>query len=127
MKRLCLVAFGLLVACGTPQEQCISRNTRDLRVVDRLIGETERNIARGYALEEVTVFETYRVPCRSTVPGGPPGPGFCYDKVPDTEYRPRAIDLDAEAAKLRSLRTKRESLARDAERVIAACRASYPE
>lgn len=127
MKRLCLLALGLLAACGTPQEQCISRNTRDLRTVDRLIGETERNIARGYALDEVTVFETYRVPCRPTVPGGPPGPGFCYDQVPDTEYRPRAIDLDAEAAKLQSLRKKRESLARDAEKVIAACRASYPE
>jgi hypothetical protein len=127
MKRLSIAALGLLAACGTPQEQCISRNTRDLRVVDRLISETQTNISRGYALEEVTVFETVRVPCPPTAPGGPAGPGFCYDQRPDTDYRPRAIDLNAEAAKLESLKVKRESLARASEQVIAACRASYPE
>jgi hypothetical protein len=127
MKRLCLAALGLLAACGTPQEQCISRNTRDLRVVNRLISETERNLERGYALEEVTVFETFRVPCRPSVPGGPPAPGICYDQRPDTEYRPKAIDLNAEAAKLESLTVKRTSLARAAEQVIAACRETYPE
>lgn len=127
MKRLFLVAFGLLAACGTPQEQCISRNTRDLRVVDRLISETNRNLERGYALEEVTVFETFRVPCRPTVPGGPAGHGICYDQHPETEYRPRAIDLNAEAAKLESLKAKRASLARAASQIVQSCRDSYPE
>ena len=37
MKRLMLLPVLFLAACGTPQEQCISANTRDLQVVDRLI------------------------------------------------------------------------------------------
>lgn len=127
MKRICLAGLALLAACGTPQEQCISRNTRDLRVVTRLISETEGNLARGYAFEEVTIFETVQVPCRppGTDPAAPPR--LCMTRVPETELRPKAIDLTAEAAKLESLRTKQRSLARAAEEVTAACQKAYPE
>jgi hypothetical protein len=45
MKRA-LLSLLLLTACGTPQEQCINSVTRDMRVVDRLIAETEANLAR---------------------------------------------------------------------------------
>ena len=51
MKRLILAPLLLLTACGTPQEQCISANTRDLQVVDRLIRDSEANLARGYGYE----------------------------------------------------------------------------
>ena len=43
------------------------------------------------------------------------------------EQRPKAIDLNEEARKLASLKEKRTSLARQAEKVIAACKAQYPE
>jgi hypothetical protein len=47
-----ILGLALLTACGTPQEQCVARNTRDLRTVDKLIAEVQGNLARGYALRE---------------------------------------------------------------------------
>jgi hypothetical protein len=118
-----------LVACGTPQEQCIARETRDLRVVDRLIKETQGNLQRGYAIEEVTIERTVWVDCTPRVPEGEPAPKpkLCLDDVSDTITRPKAIDLAAEQRKLDSLLIKRRELAQAAERVIAACKEAYPE
>lgn len=130
MKRLSFLAFVTLSACGTPQEQCINRNTRDLRTVDRLIAEAEGNLARGYAFETVTVYEDYWTYCERPAPaeGEPaPPPRLCLDERPVTERRPKAIDLNAEARKLDSLKAKRKDLARQAEAVIAQCKAAYPE
>lgn len=118
-----------LVACGTPQEQCIARETRDLRVVERLIGETEGNLQRGYALEEVFVERTVWVDCTPRVAEGEPAPEqkVCLDEVTDVVTRPKAIDLAAEQRTLDSLRVKRRDLQRAAEGVIAACKVAYPE
>lgn len=130
MKRLAFLTLATLAACGTPQEQCINRNTRDLRTVDRLIAETEGNLARGYAYETVTVYEDYWTYCPVPRPveGQPaPPPRLCFDERPVTEKRPKAIDLNEEARKLASLKEKRKSLALQAEKVIAACKAQYPE
>lgn len=134
MNRLALPAILLLpalllTACGTPQEQCISRNTRDLRVVDRLIMETEGNLKRGYALEEVTVYTSAWVRCRPrpTAANPNPAPEMCWDDVPETVNKPRAIDLRAEAAKLDSLQDKRRQLAKAADSVVAQCKALHPE
>lgn len=130
MKRLTFLALATLAACGTPQEQCISRNTRDLRTVDRLIDEAEGNLARGYAFETITVYEDYWTYCPMPAPveGQPaPKPRMCLDERPVTEQRPKAIDLNEEARKLDSLKAKRKELARQAEKAIAACKAQYPE
>jgi hypothetical protein len=134
MRRALIAVLLLAAACGTPQEQCIARNTRDLRVVERLLAETEANLRRGYALEEVTVYRSEWVDCtpRVIVVEGQPEPEpperkLCLEDVPQTITRPKAIDLNAEAAKRDSLVTKRNELLRAAEGVIAACRAAYPE
>ena len=130
MKRLVLPALALLAACGTPQEQCINRNTRDLRTVDRLIAEAEGNLERGYAYEAITVYEDYWTWCQQPPPaeGQPaPPPRMCLDERPVTVERPKAIDLNEEARKLDSLKTKRKDLARKAEAVIAQCRRNTPE
>lgn len=130
MKRLVLLTFVTLSACGTPQEQCINRNTRDLRTVDRLIADTEGNLARGYAFETVTVYEDYWAYCPQppVAEGEPtPPPRLCLDERAVTEQRPKAIDLNEEARKLTSLKEKRTSLARQAKKVIATCKAQYPE
>jgi hypothetical protein len=130
MKRLVLVVFGLLAACGTPQEQCINRNTRDLRIVDRLIAETEGNLDRGYALETVTRYEDYWATCQDPVVVDGQTvyqPRLCLKERSYTEERPKAIDLADEARKLDGLRAKRKDLARQAEAVIAQCKVEYPE
>lgn len=136
MRKFAAFCLLLLVTgCGTPQEQCIAANTRDLRVVDRLIKETEGNIARGYAFEEVTVTVTDWEYCYPPAPpptaGNPnpqrPPPRLCLEDRTETVRRPKAIDLAAEQRKLNGLLVKRKDLARQAEKVIAACRRAYPE
>lgn len=127
MHRLILAPFLLLVACGTPQEQCIRRETADLRTLDRLIAETERNISRGYAIEEYQTWEWEAYTCYRTGPDGQPVAGTCQRRVPDIDTRPVAIDLNVERAKLASMQDKRGDLARRAAAAAEACRRAYPE
>lgn len=127
--RMVLLVCLALAACGTPQERCISNNTRDLRTVERLIAESERNLARGFALESRTEWRMTAVPCYRSArrPGAAPILTTCWDDRPETVTRPRAINLDEEAAKLASLQRKRDQLARQAQSVVAQCRALHPE
>ncbi len=133
MRRVLLLGvLAVLASCGTPQEQCISRNTKDLRTLDRLIKETEGNIARGYALVEVRVPDYDYFPCPRPMGVGPGGRavyghGECLRHTWDIEQRPKAIDIDAEKAKLASMKKKRTTLARRAESVVTQCRAIYPD
>jgi hypothetical protein len=133
MRTHFLAAFLVLAACGTPQEQCINRETRDLRVVERLIAEARGNLDRGYAFEEVTVLTTEYIDCtpQVIVPEGTPAPQverrLCLEEVPETVRRPVAIDLQAEQRKLDGLLAKRRDLLARAEDAIAACKAAYPE
>ena len=129
MKRLMLLPVLFLAACGTPQEQCISANTRDLQVVDRLIRETEGNLARGYGFETVTVYEPRWINCTPRPTEAVPEPELemCFEQVPQTTRQAVSIDLNAEAAKLKSLQTKRDQLAKAAQPLITQCKAKYPE
>lgn len=133
MKRT-LILCCLLSACGTPQERCISSVTRDLRVVDRLIAETDANLRRGYGLQDVTVFHDVWTLCpgfpSGSIAGEPapaPVPQMCWDSQPVTYQKPVAIDLAAENAKLSGLLTKRKELAAAAAPMIAQCQVQYPE
>lgn len=132
--RRSFVFLVLLAACGTPQERCIARETRDARVLERLITESQGNLARGYALEEVVTYRDRWVRCPVArpvavegEPAPPPPPQMCLDEVRETSTRPKAIDLRAEAAKLASMQEKRTALMRAAGPGIAQCRAQYPE
>lgn len=125
-----LTTAALLAACGTPQEQCINRNTRDLRTVSKLIDETRTNLQRGYAIEEYTVLLPVwdYCPTEPVADGEAPKPRrLCLEDRAETRTRPVAIDLAAESAKLEGLLAKRDQLAAEAEPVIAQCRAQYPE
>lgn len=130
MKRtLHLGLLILLAACGTPQEQCIAKGTRDLRVVDRLIAETEGNLARGYGYQNVTVTRPQWVDCtaRPTPKNPTPKRDICFDEVTTTTREAVALDLNAEADKLASLKTKRRDLNRAALALAAQCKAQFPE
>ena len=119
----CIALLCLLAACGTPQEQCISAATRDMRVVDRLIRETEGNLERGYGYEYVTVIETDYVAC-----GTEANPDrVCAIRSPEQERREVAIDLAAEQVKLTQLRAKRAQQAKAVAPTIAQCRIDNPE
>lgn len=133
MRRSLILIPLLLIACGTPQERCIQRETRDLRTVDRLIAETETNIDRGYALEDVTIWTPVWTTCPVQPlpirPEGarPPPPRMCLDEEPQTVQRPKAINLAEEREKLLELKKKKAELELRAQAAIAQCRAVYPE
>lgn len=118
-----------LAACGTPQQQCIGAATRDMRVVDRLITETQGNLARGYGFETITVFVPQWQDCTPdpTEANPTPAPDLCFEDVPQTVQKAVALDLAAEAAKLASLRQKRALQERASAGAVAACRAKFPE
>lgn len=132
MKALLLPA-GLLLpmmlaACGTPQEQCIRANTRELRQVDALIAETEANLARGYGYRSDIVTDWDWEPCfyGRPVPKGQ-APDMCWEPYERTIRTPVAIDPASEQRKLAALTERRKTLAAQATRVVAACKAQYPE
>jgi len=130
MKRFLVMSVALgLTACATPQQQCIGQVSRNLVVVDKLIAVTEGNLARGYAIVDAPSTHPEFVDCtpEATVAHPNPRPRQCLVDVADTVQRPVAIDLNAEAAKLASLRAKRAQLATSTNASIVACQRQYPE
>jgi hypothetical protein len=130
MKRFLMMSVALgLAACGTPQQQCIAQVSRDLRVVDKLIVETEGNLARGYAYADVVQTRSEFVDCTpDPTPKHPnPRPRQCLEDVSETVRRPVAVDLNVEAAKLASLKSRRTQMATATAQAIAVCQRQYPE
>ena len=130
MKRILVAGLMVTLAgCSTPQERCIGSVTRDLRVVDRLIAETEGNLARGYAYETVVVRRPTFIDCtpEPTLADPDPARQQCLVTEERAVSSPVAIDLNAEAAKLASLKVKRAEQATTATAAVAACRQQYPE
>jgi hypothetical protein len=133
-RLILLIPLLVLVACGTPQQRCINGVTRDLRIINDLIEETELNLARGYELEEYTVIRTAWVACYPpvvvTTSDGQQvvqPARMCLEDYEDTLTRPRAIDPVTERNKLKGLKDRQAALSRQAEPAIAQCRALYPE
>ncbi|AGT08230.1 hypothetical protein [Paracoccus aminophilus] len=128
---LALLPVLALAACGTPQEQCISRNTSEYRVVSNLLAEVEGNLARGYAWEEREVTRTEWDDCRAVVRNRKGEPVMvsrpCLRNVADTQRYRVPIDPAAEARKRDNLIARRAALAPTANAAIAACKTAYPE
>ncbi|MFZ8941043.1 MAG: hypothetical protein ACO3XL_02370 [Gemmobacter sp.] len=135
IRGIGLCALLLLTGCATPYETCVASATRDLRVLDGLIAQSEATLARGYAIDSVQVFEArwqrcLEPPNPATDAEGRPLPmveTLCLENVPVTQKRPRAVDLEAERRLLGQLRDKRTEASARAEREIARCRTLYPE
>lgn len=119
----------VLTACGTPQEQCIGGVSHDLNVLNRLIDETQGNIARGYGYADTVIDMPQWVDCTpfATTANPSPKPQMCFDDVPTRVTKPVAIDLAAEQAKLDSMLKRREEMTRALAPQIADCKARYPE
>lgn len=119
-----------LASCGTPQENCIRNSTGELRKVERLIAETQGNLARGYAYEQDTITTHRWVGCivpGSGVEGQPVRTTMCFEPETETIQREVPIDPAAEQRVLDNLMAKRKALVTAAEPAIAACRTAYPE
>lgn len=132
MRPHSLVLLALLAACGTPQEQCINRSTREYRAVSDLLAEVEGNLARGYAWEEYAVTRTRWEVCGYQTVTRKDGtvvqrPRMCLEDYTDTLRRRAAIDPLAEERKRDALVQRKNALARQAQADIATCKATYPE
>jgi hypothetical protein len=122
---------AVLAGCGTPQERCIASATRDLRIMDRLIGEVQGNLDRGYALEEIVQTRTRWVICQRVthVTATEPviAPKMCLREYEYTEIRPKAINLAYERQKQVEMQKKRVELVRSSARAVASCKLTHPE
>ena len=105
-------------ACEPPPPPCKPTNTVELRRIDALIVETERNLARGYTTAPARA-DGVRVCVGGG--GGNVGVSFC---SPGNTSRRVAIDPAVERRKLAGLQEKRGELAGISTRELAACEAA---
>src|SRR6056297_2760500 len=124
---LILLPLAALAACATPREQCIDTAMRDTRVLSALIAETEGNLARGYALETEQDIRTVSRTCQGRTEEGSTFTFPCDETVTFDRSVPVAIDLNAEQAKLESLRERFASEQAAANAAVAQCIAIHPE
>ncbi|EAQ06078.1 hypothetical protein SKA53_08231 [Yoonia vestfoldensis SKA53] len=122
-----ILPFLVLAACATPREHCISQATRDLRVLNSLIAETQGNLARGYAIEEQQEIRTIRQTCRGENSDGTTFRYSCDETETFTTNRPVAIDLNVEGAKLSSLIERRNQQQTTSDQVVLQCIVAHPE
>ncbi|MCA8884721.1 MAG: hypothetical protein KDA50_13390 [Rhodobacteraceae bacterium] len=118
MRIALILTLLALAACASPQERCVRNATRELATVNRLIEETETNLARGYT------YVVEPVPYRF-------GVSYCTGRVNhvhacgrhETEYRRRAVAIDGalEQRKLDTLRARQKDLLTKARPAIEAC------
>lgn len=128
---LALMPVLIVAACGTPQDRCISRNTREYRTISSLLAEVEGNLARGYAWEERTVTRMEWDDCGYAYRDGDGirrfGTRSCMRDVVDTERYRVPIDPAAEKRKRDNLLARKKALSSQAMSAVNACKAAYPE
>ncbi|MEL6840765.1 MAG: hypothetical protein AAFP85_15865 [Pseudomonadota bacterium] len=122
-----LIPVLALAACATPREECIADATRDTRVLSNLINETEANLSRGYAIEERQEVRTRTRTCRGRNDDGDSFFFPCNETDTFTTTVPVAIDLNAERAKLVSLRERFAATKASSDQAVVQCIAIHPE
>ena len=128
MKPYLAAPFLLaLMACATPQQRCITKAAPDLPVLNRLIAESEGNLARGYAFADVEMeIDVWKL-CRVDLTPSEVGQTMCLETETTTTREAVAIDLTAEAAKLASMRARRDEIEAQAQPAFAQCQAEFPK
>lgn len=128
MKPYPVAPFLLaLMACATPQQRCIAKAAPDLPVLNRLIAESEGNLARGYAFADVEVEMDVWKLCGVDLTPSAGGQTMCLETETTTTREAVAIDLTAEAAKLASMRARRDEIEAQAQPAFAQCQAQFPK
>ncbi|WP_282092002.1 hypothetical protein [Epibacterium ulvae] len=116
------VALGVLSACATPLERCIKTANSETATLNRLISETEKNLARGYAIHKTTVPYTYSGVCHNPTIGSYSCPQTGYR----TQETPVAIDVPLEKNKLSTLRAKLAPAQKTARQAEQQCHIAHP-
>jgi hypothetical protein len=118
---LALPALALLAACADRRGDCIDDALRDVRVLEELIAETERNIDRGFATQPEPTVRTGVSFCLTA--SNPLG--ICTSTQTEVRERPVTIDVLAERRKLRQLREREAELRQRAQLEVMACEARF--
>ena len=121
-----LIAVLFLGACASFEERCVSRVTEDLTTVNRLIVETQQNLARGYRIETEVEYRPRATFCSGFGYGygyrhGYGGARVCTTTSRIERERQVAIDPVVERRKLANLRERQAALQGPTQRGIAAC------
>jgi hypothetical protein len=120
--------FLTLVACATPQQQCINSVAGNLNTIDGLILQTQGNLQRGFGYTQTVRSVPQFVPCSTNWDDNSNNNmDMCLVNTVQTFQQPVAIDLAAEQKKLAQLVTRRAEIAAQVGPAIAACQAQYPE
>ena len=128
MRSIIMLApLALLAACATPQQQCLDAAAKELRVNTFLIGQTQANLERGYALDRQQRLRRGFDRCRVRNGDGTVSSTLCPVTKVRTVNVPEAINLDVERATLDQLLARRAVLERQSAAAVAQCRALYPE
>lgn len=123
MRLIPLFFLPFMFACASPQQACLTNATKDLAVIERLIAETDTNLARGYAVERQPGVQTGLELCVE-----PDDPFlFCTTQQLTVVERPIALDVVAERAKRAALLSKRAELTARTTAEATECRARFPE
>ena len=119
---LALTGLIGLSACADRRGDCVEAALRDVRVLEELIAETERNIDRGYATQPEPTVRTGVSFCLTA--SNPLG--ICTSTQTEVRERPVTIDQMAERRKLRQLREREAALRERARLEVMACEARFP-
>lgn len=124
---LALAPLALLAACATPQQQCLTSATEQLRVNAFLIAQTQGNLDRGFALDRRQKVTTRPRFCSRVTQTGERITTTCDRTVVRNYDVPQAINLNVERDTLNQLLATRATLEKQAAAATAQCRALYPE
>lgn len=126
MKRTALIlSLFVLAGCANPRQDCIDDATKDLRIVQGLIADTEATLERGYAIQTETRTVLYTDFCIGT--GIRNGHfSFCNRAQPVTSRTPVAVDLSVERKKLLSLKRKEAELKARSANNVQRCELAHP-
>ncbi len=121
----------LVAACGTPQERCISKHTREYRNVSNLLQEVEANLERGYAWEERQVVRDRLTHCRDLYRDRKGNVQTtirpCWRDYVDIERYRVPIDPAAEQRKRDGLAKRKAELEGTASAYVQACKKAFPQ
>lgn len=121
-----ILPFAVLAACADPRDICINEATRDTRVLNALISQTEGTLDRGYALVEKQDVRTVHNRCQGENSDGITITYLCDDITTVTTLVPSAVNLDDERDKLRTLKERLVQSQAASNQAVAQCIAQHP-
>ncbi len=126
-RLLLLLPLAALAACGTPQEQCVARESRELRTHVNLADDTRDNIRRGSAIEEREVTREVTERCEIRNDSGDVTGAFCSETETEVIEEPVSINIAEERLKLRQLERRIAAQRTVVAQAQQACARAYPE